>query len=51
MVSYPKEERLLTIRDGILYVFKRIVVQTAAKRSLKSLFGSKQAETPVDLMA
>ena len=39
MVSYPKEERLLTFRDGILYVLKRIVTQSVAKRSLRSFFG------------
>ena len=32
MVSYPKEERLLTFRDGILYVLKRIVHESAAKK-------------------
>ena len=48
MVSYPKEERLLTLRDGVFYVLKRIVVQGVAKRSLKSIFGSKEPESPVD---
>ena len=41
----------MTLRDGFLYVMKRIVVQTAAKRSLRSFFGNKQAESPVDTMA
>ena len=54
MVSYPKEERLLTFRDGTLYVLKRIVHESATKKSIRSFFGgskSKSSETPVDLMA
>ena len=52
MVSYPKEERLLTYRDGVLYVLKRIVHESAAKKSIRSFFGkSKSTETPVDQMA
>ena len=52
MVSYPKEERLLTFRDGILYVLKRIVHENQAKKSIRNFFTkSKSSETPVDQMA
>ena len=40
MVAYPKEERLLTFREGILYVLKRVDV---AKRSIRSFLFKKES--------
>ena len=51
IVSQVREERLLTIRDGILYSLKRVSAKNIAAKSISRFFAQKIPESQQEILA